>query len=62
VGSCICFRKTRFAWRDGKDEDVFEVYTTIGLVILPDAVMIGIMSVDGFVPHLLMVLLGMCTK
>ena len=26
VGSHVCFRKARFAWRDGKEEDVLEVY------------------------------------
>lgn len=26
VGSHVCFRKTRFAWRDGEEEDVLEVY------------------------------------
>ena len=26
VGSHVCFRKTRFAWRNGKEEDVLEVY------------------------------------
>ena len=25
VGSHVCFRKTRFAWRDGEEEDVLEV-------------------------------------
>ena len=26
VGTHVCFRKTRFAWRDGEEEDVIEVY------------------------------------
>ena len=26
VGSHVCFHKTRFAWRDGAEEDVLEVY------------------------------------
>jgi hypothetical protein len=26
AGSYVCFRKTRFAWRDGKEENVLEVY------------------------------------
>jgi hypothetical protein len=26
VGSHVCFRKTRFAWRDGEEEDVLEAY------------------------------------
>ena len=26
VGKFVCFRKNWFAWRDGKDEDVLEVF------------------------------------
>jgi hypothetical protein len=26
VGSYVCFSKARFAWRDGKEENVVEVF------------------------------------
>ena len=26
VGKFVCFRKNQFAWRDGKDKDVLEVF------------------------------------
>ena len=26
IGSHFCFRKAQFVWRDGKEEDVLEVY------------------------------------
>ncbi len=28
VGKFVCFCKNRFAWRDGKDEDVLEVFAS----------------------------------
>ncbi len=48
VGSFVCFCKTRFAWRDGKDEDVLEVFVIkngvfrdVRLVICPSILPLG---------------------